>query len=69
MGTVFFALVLLVGFIQLMGMTTRLTEGVKTSKAVPAAAVVSGPAPIQGTDDHEVLAVISAAVAAYTRKP
>jgi sodium pump decarboxylase gamma subunit len=69
MGTVFFALVLLVGFIQLMGMATSLSLGAKTPKVVMATGAVAASAPVPGGDGEEVLAVIAAAVAAYTRKP
>jgi sodium pump decarboxylase gamma subunit len=69
MGTVFTALIFLVGFIKLMGMATSLTQGAKAPKVVPAAVAVAASAPVPEGDDGEVLAVIAAAVAAYTRKP
>ena len=71
MGTVFFALVLLVGVIKVMSLATALTERAKAPKAVATAArarAVAAPAKAQLEDDGEVLAVIAAAVAGYTRK-
>jgi len=60
MGTVFFALVLLVFFINLMSRATRLASAPKAAKAAaaPAGAAVT-------VDDGELPAVIAAAIEAY----
>ena len=67
MGTVFFALVLLVGVIRVQSYLVALVERRKAPKA--AAAPAAGAAAVPAGDDGEVTAVIAAAVAAYTRKP
>ena len=61
MGTVFTALMLLVGFIVLMSLATRLAAAPKAPKAAAAPAGVVAPA----GDDGELPAVIGAAIEAY----
>jgi len=67
MGTVFFALVLLVCYIRVQSYLVALAERRKAPKA--AGAPAAGAAAVPAGDDGEVTAVIAAAVAAYTRKP
>lgn len=70
MGTVFVALIFLVGFINLMSWATGLSKRAKTSQGEASpGGIVAVPTPVAAVDYGEVHAVIAAAVAAYTRKP
>jgi len=63
MGTVFFALVLLVFFINLMSRATRLASAPKAAKAAAAPAGAAA-----AVDDGELPAVIAAAIEAWRGK-
>jgi sodium pump decarboxylase gamma subunit len=68
MGTVFFALVLLVGVIRVQSCLVALAVRRKVPKAAAAPAAPAA-APVPAGDDGEVLAVIAAGGAALTREP
>ncbi|NPV04246.1 MAG: OadG family protein [Syntrophaceae bacterium] len=63
MGTVFAVLILLVGFITLMGRATRLAASPRAPKAAAVPARAPGSSPT--ADDGELPAVIAAAIRAY----
>lgn len=82
MGVVFTALVFLVVVIKVLGYAASIIDRAGASKAAPvpratarraataaaAPAAVAAAMPAPADDDGEVLAVVSAAVAAYTQK-
>ncbi|HNQ02540.1 MAG TPA: OadG family protein [Syntrophales bacterium] len=69
MGTVFFALVLLVGVIKVQGYLVSLAERRKAPRVSAAPAAGSAAMAAPAGDEGEVLAVIAAAVSAFSRKP
>ena len=74
MGTVFVALVFLVGFINLMSWATGLSKRAKTPPVEPVTRAATAPAPVAvqaanlAGNDEEIRTVLAAAVAAYTQK-
>jgi sodium pump decarboxylase gamma subunit len=66
MGVVFVALVLLVYIIRAI---SRLAVLYEKTAAPPKVGAAKGPVRVPEEDDGEILAVITAALAAYTRKP
>lgn len=71
MGTVIFALVLLMGIIKTMSQFAALTERVtvleKRGRGGPPVLPVAAP-PVEAENDEEIAAVITAALAAFLRK-